>query len=140
MNSDQDIRWQQRFSNYQKALRQLDNAVDLSRQRPLSDLEKQGLIQAFEYTYELGWNTLKDYLSYQGITEIIGARDAIRQAFRRELISDGEGWMEMLVDRNLTSHTYNEDTADEIVNKVCERYHAILLALQVKLAAIEAAS
>ena len=139
MNDNQDIRWQQRFSNYLKALRQLGAAVELRRQRPLTDLEKQGLIQSFEYTYELGWNTLKDYLVYQGIADIVGARDAIRQAFRRELITDGEGWMDMLADRNLTSHTYNEDTAEEVEQRICDRYHGLFLELQVKMAQIETA-
>ena len=137
MTNNQDIRWQQRFSNYVKALRQLGGAVELRRQRPLTDLEKQGLIQAFEYTYELGWNTLKDYLLYQGIAGLVGARDTIRQGFRLELITDGEGWMDMLADRNLTSHTYNESTADEIVRKVSERYYDVLVALQEKLAVLE---
>ena len=137
MTDTQDIRWQQRFSNYRKALRQLGDAVVLRRLRPLTDLEKQGLIQAFEYTYELGWNTLKDYLAYQGITDIVGARDAIRQAFRRELIADGEGWMDMLADRNLTAHTYNEKTADAVEGRICERYHAIFLALQEKMTKFE---
>jgi nucleotidyltransferase substrate binding protein (TIGR01987 family) len=139
MNDTQDIRWQQRFSNYRKALRQLGNAVELHRQRPLTDLEKQGLIQAFEYTYELGWNSLKDYLVYQGIADIVGARDTIRQAFRRELLADGEGWMEMLADRNLTSHTYNEETAEEVERRVCDRYYELFLALQEKMVLLEAA-
>jgi len=139
MNDNQDIRWQQRFSNYRKALRQLGAAIELRRQRPLTDLEKQGLIQSFEYTYELGWNTLKDYLVYQGIVDIVGARDAIRQAFRRELITDGEGWMDMLADRNLTSHTYNEDTAEEVEQRICGRYHGLFLELQEKMTLIETA-
>ncbi len=133
MDGDKDVRWRQRFSTYQTALRQLGEAVELSRQRPLTNLEKQGIIQAFEYTYELGWNTLKDYLAFQGIPDLVGARDTIREAFRRALISDGEGWMEMLADRNLTSHTYNESIAERIVRKICERYHGILVRLCDKL-------
>ena len=91
--SDEDIRWQQRFDNYQKALVQLEDAVVLTRNRQLSNLEKQGLIQAFEFTYELAWNTLKDYCVYQGIQNIVGSRDTIREAFNRDLIDDGEAWM-----------------------------------------------
>ena len=139
MNRDQDIRWQQRFNSYKKALRQLGEAVELRRQRPLTDLEKQGVIQAFEYSYDLGWSTLKDYLAYQGIVDLVGARDTIRQAFRRELIVDGSGWMEMLADRNLTAYTYNESTANEIVRKVCGRYYATLVQLREKMASIEVA-
>jgi nucleotidyltransferase substrate binding protein (TIGR01987 family) len=139
MNDNQDVRWRQRFNSYRTALKQLGEAVVLRRHRPLTNLEKQGAIQAFEYTYELGWNTLKDYLTYQGIIGLVGARDTIREAFRRELIRDGDGWMEMLSDRNLTSHTYNENVAEEIVRRVCERYFGILVELREKLAAIEVA-
>jgi len=138
MDEDQDVRWRQRFASYQKALGQLGDAAELRRQRRLTDLERQGVIQAFEYTYELGWNVLKDYLAYQGIAGLVGARDTIREAFRRELIADGEGWMAMLADRNLTSHTYNEGIAEEIVRRVCDRYYDILSALRKKMAAIEA--
>jgi nucleotidyltransferase substrate binding protein (TIGR01987 family) len=123
----QDIRWQQRFANYQKAVAQLTKFID---QGDLNELEEQGLIQAFEYTYELGWNLLKDYLLYQGNTEIFGSRDAIRQAFAVGLLTDGEGWMKMLQDRNRTAHTYNEAVAAAIVTNIRERYFGLLVALQ----------
>jgi nucleotidyltransferase substrate binding protein (TIGR01987 family) len=118
----QDIRWKQRFKYYQKALLQLANAVELNLQRTLSEIEKQGLIKAFEFTHELAWNVMKDYFEYQGNTSITGSRDAIREAFQRDLISDGEGWMEMIQSRNKTSHTYNQEVADEIVEKVTTLY------------------
>lgn len=118
-----DIRWQQRFSNYQKALKQLKAGVDLSAQRELSLLEKQGLIQAFEYTHELAWKTMKDFLDYKGSTEpIYGSKDATRQAFLMGLIAHGEDWMRMILSRNLTSHTYDEKTVEEIVNEVLGNY------------------
>src|ERR1700761_4630410 len=107
-----DIRWEQRFANYRKALTQLTKFIDKG---DLTDLEEQGIIKAFEYTYELAWNTLKDYLEYQGILDITGSRDALREAFKANLITDGDTWMEMIKSRDLTAHTYNEDTADEIV-------------------------
>ncbi len=138
MKDSQDVRWRQRFNSYQKALSQLGEAVELRRQRTLTNLEKQGLIQAFEFSYELGWNTLKDYLTYQGTVGLVGARDTIREAFRRDLIIEGEKWMEMLADRNLTSHTYDESTAETIVRRVCEQHYAILFSLCEKMAAIEA--
>jgi nucleotidyltransferase substrate binding protein (TIGR01987 family) len=119
----QDIRWQQRFSHYQKALVQLTNAVELSRQRPLSEIEKKGLIKAFEFTHELAWNVIKDYFEYQGNTSITGSRDATREAFQRNLIAGGEGWMEMIQSRNKTSHTYNQKVADEIAEKVTAVYY-----------------
>lgn len=118
----QDIRWQQRFSNFRKALAQLEKALQLLEQRPLSELEMQGLIQGFEYTYELSWNVLKDYLQYQGIQGIIGGRDAITEAFRVGLIVDGEAWMLMLKNRNKTAHTYNENTAHQVVEAIVSSY------------------
>lgn len=124
-----DIRWQQRFQNYTKAFVQLDDAVMLASKRELSSLEKQGLIQAFEFTYELAWNTLKNYLEWQGISDLIGSRDTIREAFNQGLVSEGQIWMNMLVDRNRTSHTYNEKTAEAIIANICNDYHAQFNAL-----------
>lgn len=129
----QEIRWQQRFANYQKALAQLGAAVSLSQERPLTDLEKQGVVQAFEYTYEMGWQTVKDYLTFQGIADLIGSRDTIREGFARGLIADGEGWMAMLIDRNRSSHTYNEAVAEAIVTNILARHFPLLIALQQRL-------
>ena len=132
--TEQDVRWLQRFSNFKKALNQLDSAVQLSEERELSDLEKQGLIQAFEYTYELSWNMIRDYFRWQGNTGITGSRDAIREAFANGLIEDGDGWMRMLKDRNRTSHTYNEETAQEILKNILQLYHPLFGALQTRMA------
>lgn len=114
-----DIRWQQRFANYRKALRQLQEFLEKTN---LNKLEEQGLIKAFEYTYELGWNTLRDFLQYQGEQNLIGSRDTIRRSFATGLISDGHIWMDMLESRNSTSHTYNEPTAHHIANEIRHRY------------------
>jgi nucleotidyltransferase substrate binding protein (TIGR01987 family) len=127
---DPDIRWQQRFQNFQKALQQLSKAVELSHQRALSELEKQGLIQAFEFTHELAWGVMKDYFAYQGNTSIMGSRDATREAFQNNLVTDGEGWMEMIQSRNQTSHTYNQEVADEIAEKVTALYHELFRAFE----------
>ena len=116
------IRWQQRFSNYNKALQQLGNAVALSGERELSDLEKQGMIQTFEYTHELAWTTLKDFFEYKGQKDIYGSSDASRKAFQFGVVEDGEGWMDMIQSRNKTSHTYNRETAEEIVTAVTASY------------------
>lgn len=123
--SEQDIRWIQRFNNFRKAAKQLDEAVLLGRSRELSKLEKQGVIQAFEYTYELAWNMLRDFLRWQGNSDITGSRDTIREAFSAGLIDNGESWMQMLVDRNRTSHTYNEETAEQILKAIDECYHSL---------------
>ena len=130
MALNEDIRWKQRFSNYRKALGQLEKFILKDK---LSELEEQGLIKAFEYTYELGWNTLKDYLEYQGILNMAGSRDVIREAYKANLITNGEEWMSMLVSRNLTSHSYNQETADEIAKAVIGSYFELFKMLEVKL-------
>lgn len=128
-----DIRWEQRFANYRKALTQLTKFINKGN---LTDLEEQGIIKAFEYTYELAWNTLKDYLEYQGILDIAGSRDTFREAFKANIITNGEIWMEMLKSRNLTSHTYNEDTADEIVSAIINSYYKLFKSLEAKLESV----
>ncbi len=128
-----DVRWHQRFSNYEKALTQLQDAVALSEQRELSPLEKQGLIQAFEYTHELAWKVLKDFLQSRGNIEIFGSKDATREAFSTGLVEDGETWMSMIKSRNLTSHTYDEKTVEEIVNLILGGYVPAFSSLYKKL-------
>jgi nucleotidyltransferase substrate binding protein (TIGR01987 family) len=119
----EDVRWKQRFDNYLRAFETLRRAVELARQRDLSELEQQGLIQGFEFTHELAWNVLKDYLEESGITGIIGSKGATREAFKNGLVVDGESWMEMINSRNLSSHTYNPDTADEVVSNILTRFY-----------------
>jgi nucleotidyltransferase substrate binding protein (TIGR01987 family) len=131
MNEKNDIRWEQRFSNYKKALKQMGEFL---KEPELNKLEEQGLVKAFEYTFELAWNTLKDFLEYQGISGIIGSRDAIRKAFSEEVIKDGHVWMQMIESRNKTSHTYNEVTAKEIVKDVQSQYYPAFCELEQTLA------
>ena len=125
VDTAEDVRWKQRFANYTNALEQLQEAVDLSRKRELSMLEKQGLIQAFEYTHELAWNVMKDFLEYQGNQNVKGSRDAIREAFKVALIEDGETWMETIQTRNATSHGYDKAMAEEVVNTIINDYMGI---------------
>jgi nucleotidyltransferase substrate binding protein (TIGR01987 family) len=131
----QDIRWQQRFANYGRAMQNLGEAVALATERPLSNLEQQGLIQAFEFTHELGWNVIKDFLEFKGITGLIGSRDASRSAFKNELITDGEAWMDMIKARNQTSHTYNLDVANEVAHAILTRFYPAFVALRQTLSA-----
>ena len=133
MTQTDDVRWHQRLQNYRSAFNELDEAVALSNQRGLSKLEEQGLIQAFEYTYELAWNTIKDFYQNQGETGIQGSRDAIRLAFERGLIESGESWMAMIKSRMLTSHTYNRETARLIADQILNNYHPLLKDLLVAL-------
>lgn len=135
--SKPDIRWQQRFQNYRQALSRLTAAVRLSKERPLSELEQQGLIQGFEYTHELGWNVLKDYLEAQGFVGIIGSKGAAREAYKNGLVEDGEAWMDMITARNLTLHTYKTEVAEDIVKNILGRFHPALVAMERRFADLE---
>lgn len=138
--TDLDIRWKQRLANYRRAFAQLSSAVDLAQTRELSELERQGLIQAFEFTHELAWNVMKDYFLYQGNTTITGSRDAIREAFEKGLVEDGEGWMEMIRSRNRTAYAYNEKVAAEIAGRVIGRYRALFQRFLERMEQLEARS
>ena len=131
-----DVRWKQRFSNFKKALARMTAAVEQGEQAPLSFLEEQGLVKGFEFTYELAWKVIKDFYEYQGDSGIMGSRDAFRLAFRRELIEDGDVWMEMIKSRNETSHTYDEEVKDKVVRAVLDLYYPEFLKLQEKLDAL----
>jgi nucleotidyltransferase substrate binding protein (TIGR01987 family) len=115
----QDIRWIQRFNNFKKALAQLNKFMQ---RETLNELEEQGLIQSFEYTHELAWKVQKDFLESQGAIDLFGAKNAAREAFKTGLIKNGEAWMSMIKSRNLTSHTYNEETTQEIVQAIKTEY------------------
>jgi nucleotidyltransferase substrate binding protein (TIGR01987 family) len=121
-SKNKDVRWRQRFQNFNRAFSQLSNAAVLAGQRRLSELEQQGLIQAFEFTHELAWNTLKDFLESRGRSNLFGSKDATREAFASGLIDNGEAWMQMIESRNETTHTYDEDTANEIGEAILSRY------------------
>jgi nucleotidyltransferase substrate binding protein (TIGR01987 family) len=129
----QDIRWIQRFNHFNKAFSQLKEGVELAQQRPLSKLEEQGLIQAFEYTHELSWNTLKDFLESRGARDLYGSKDVTREAFKRGLIENGETWMDMIENRNLSAHTYNEALASQIISAILSVYFTEFESLKIKL-------
>ena len=136
MTDTSDIRWKQRFSNYKKALATLMEGVELRKKRNLSNLERCGLIQSFEFTQELSWKVIKDYLEYQGFVGIIGSRDAYRNAFNSGLISDGEKWMELIKLRNLSSHTYDESDDLILETEICSNIITLFSALETKLDAL----
>jgi nucleotidyltransferase substrate binding protein (TIGR01987 family) len=134
MMTTQDIRWVQRFNHLSKALSQLTKFIEKG---TLNELEKQGLIQSFEYTYELAWNTLKDYFETQGETNMNGSRDVFRLAFKRGLIEDGETWMDMIKSRTLTVHTYDEDIAEKIAADISNRYFPEFVKLKTKMESLK---
>lgn len=130
----QDIRWIQRFNNYQRALGKLSAAVKTISQvdglgSEVDELLREGLIQRFEYTHELAWKVIKDYAEYQGYTDVRGSRDAFRKGLKMGII-DSPDWIDSIEDRNLTSHNYDEDVAQEIYNDIIEKYYPLFLKLE----------
>ena len=125
-----DIRWKQRFYNYQKALIQLTKFIEKGE---LSELEEQGIIKAFEYTYELAWNVIKNYYEEQGEVSIQGSRDALRLAFQRGLIADGDNWMKMIKSRIASVHTYNLEIAQQINQDIHDIYFQLFIELKEKM-------
>ena len=125
-----DIRWMQRLDNWNKALAQLSRFLE---REVLNELEQQGLIQAFEYNHELAWKTQKDFLEDQGFSDLYGSKNVARKATEIGLVEDGEVWMSMIKDRNLTSHTYNTETAEKLVEAIVDLYYFSFVALNKKL-------
>jgi len=128
-----DTRWVQRYNSYCKALKTLESAVELSNTRPLSDLEEQGLIQGFEFTFELAWKLLRDYLNAKGFSDIHGSKDTFRLAFAENIITNGKLWMAMIEDRNRTSHTYDEAVADAISSFIVSDYIHLFIGLRTEI-------
>ena len=127
---EQDVRWKQRFSNFEKSLRYLEHTIQI----PNPDFtQKAGLIQFFEISFELSWNLLNDYLNEQGFSDLRFPRDTIKKAFEMETIIDGHTWLEALSNRNLTSHTYDEEMADNVVDLIKNTYYPLLKQLHEKL-------
>lgn len=131
MNEEKDIRWIQRFRNFRSALYRLGKAVEIvteqiNEDEEVDDLLKEGLIQRFEYTHELAWKVMKDYAEYQGYTDIRGSRDAFRKAFDMGLVTD-KSWMDSIIDRNLKSHNYDEDTAEDICENIVDVYYPLFV-------------
>lgn len=123
---EMQIRWVQRLSTFGKALSRLTEVVDLYHGRSLSNLEKDGMIQRFEYTLEAAWKLLKNYAEYQNGEQVMGSRDAIRKAFAMGIIENANPWFDMVESRNLTSHVYDEDTEADIIDKIITTYYPIL--------------
>ena len=120
-NDNQDIRWKQRFDNLQSTYELLQEAIEANAQKPDNNLIQMALIKAFEMTFELSWKTMKDYLKYNGI-DVKLPREIIKQAFANDIIIDGQLWIDMLEDRNLMTHTYDEERAKEAIQHICQNY------------------
>lgn len=134
MEHPTDIRWLQRYSNFHKACQRLlevtecYNSID-----DLSELEQEGLVQRFEYTFELSWKVMQDLLIYKGYDFMLGPNGTLKMAFEDGLISDHDGWRQMAKSRNMLSHVFDEEEADAIVKLIFDRYASLLKSLDNKL-------
>ena len=129
---EQDIRWKQRFSNYEKAFNRLKEGIENNSQNP-EDLIKEGIIQRFEFTHELAWKVMKDYLEYEGFQNITGSRSATREAFNKGLLTEGQLWMDMIESRNNTVHTYQAAILEKEYTKIVKHYFPLFLAFGQKM-------
>ncbi|BCJ85669.1 nucleotidyltransferase substrate binding protein [Effusibacillus dendaii] len=126
-----DTRWKQRFHNFEKAFKNLEEALAKTE---LSKLEKAGVIQIYQFTFELAWKTTKNYLEEKGVS-VKFPRDTIKEAFKYEIIEDGELWLDMLQKRNLMAHTYDEALAELAYSLIADHYYAALRQVLLKLGA-----
>lgn len=130
---NKDIRWIQRFNNYKKALSRLTAAIELNEERPLSDLEEQGLIQGFEFTFDMAFKTLQDFVVQHGY---VGERErpipVIIDAAAKDIVNE-KSWRLMYQSRNKTSHTYDEEIADEVAENIIQVYHVLFIQLETRL-------
>lgn len=120
---NKDVRWKQRFQNYEKTLQFVEEAINITKP---DIIQKAGLIQFFEMSFELAWNLIKDYLEEQGFSDIKSPRAALKKGFEIGLIKDGHAWMQLLEDRNITSHTYNEASVTKVQKLIKEKYYWLL--------------
>lgn len=128
VKENKDIRWKQRFQNYKKALAQLESGLEVKNP---DILQKQGIIQCFEYTLELAWKTLQDFLIQErGYADARGPRPVIERAFEDGIVKDGITWLDMLKSRNLTIHLYDEKEMEAIYTKVAKKYRTPFTALR----------
>lgn len=130
---ENDIRWLQRLDNYHKACAKLFEVIDTRSFGDLSQLETEGLIQRFEYTFELAWKVMQDFLRYKGYEFVEGPNGTLAQAFEDGLISNHDGWRRMAKARITTSHTYNEEDAANVAGEIYDEYAELLRNLDAKL-------
>lgn len=126
----QSVKWQRRLQDFSGVLLQLKAAVLLSGQRPLSGIEKLGVVRVFELAHGLACKVMNDFSIYQGNTQIMGSRDATRHAFEHDIVMDGEHWMEMISDRELATHAYEQANATKVIEKAITVYYPLFVAFE----------
>ena len=122
MTEQKDIRWKQRFNNFEKAYLSLIDSQEALENDPGNDFIQDSLIQRYKYTLELAWKTMKDYLENEGFMDVTSPKKAVRKAFQERIIQDGDGWIRALDDRNKTSHAYDENMAKEVIESITEQH------------------
>lgn len=127
---EDECAWIKRLNSYSSAFQLLNSALQLTQP---NDLEKDGIIHRFEFTHELAWKLMKDYLEYEGIVGITGSRSATREAFNKGLITDGQIWMDMIESRNKTVHTYLKEILISEYELITESYFPLLMAFGEKM-------
>ena len=120
---DLDVRWKQRFANFERAFFALKEAVLLKNP---TDLEKEGTIQRFEFTHELAWQVMKDFLQHEGYQNIVGSRSATKEAFNKDLLVNGQAWMDMIESRNETVHTYKHEILEQEYHNITVIYFPLI--------------
>ena len=130
---NQDIRWKQRFEHFKNALKQLKNAKELNKERDFTELELQGVIQAFEVSQELSWKVMKDFLEEQGKTDFFGSKNVVKEAFTVGLITNGAVWFDMIKSRNMTSHIYDESEILAILDTILNEYFGAFIDFENKM-------
>lgn len=126
-------RWLGRLTIFKNAIKRLEEVIEISTQRPLNSFENDSLIKRFEFTYEMAWKLMMSYEKENGITELVGSKDVVRRAFAMSLIDNGEAWLEMIDDRNKTSHLYDEEMAEDVIDDILHTYYPLFLELQRKM-------
>lgn len=135
MADKNDVRWLQRYDSYKKALAKLESVTESGNSpSDLSELEQSGLIQWFEFTYELAWKVMQDLLEYKGYEFMKGPNGTLLEAFNDGLIDDQDDWRQMAKDRTLMSHTYDEEDAERVVEYIFTTYSPLLEKLDKTLA------
>ena len=122
-----------RLTIFKNAIKRLEEVIEISTQRPLNSFENDSLIKRFEFTYEMAWKLMMSYEKENGITELMGSKDVVRRAFAMSLIDNGEAWLEMIDDRNKTSHLYDEEMAEDVIDDILHTYYPLFLELQRKM-------
>ena len=123
-------KWHERLAIYKNAIDRLAEVIALSKQHPLNQFERDSLIKRFEFSYEMAWKLMMSYEKENGIAEVLGSKDVIRQAFKLSIVNNGETWLEMVDARNKTSHLYDEEMVTDVVDEIIYTYYPLLTELR----------